>query len=61
MDVFDVNGRRITQLMDDEQPAGCYQVQLDGSSLASGVYFYRIEATGAGHHFMDIRKMMMIK
>lgn len=42
--VYDVLGREVRQLVDEYKTAGRYSVTFDGSDLASGVYFYRIEA-----------------
>lgn len=44
--VFDVLGRAIRVLVDGTQEAGPHDVHFDGSSLPSGIYFYRLTATG---------------
>ena len=49
--IYDVLGRRLRTLVDGMQPAGAQQVTWDGrneagASVASGVYFYRLEANG---------------
>lgn len=50
--VFDLSGRLVQRLMDEANlPAGYHDVRVsarrdDGGTLASGVYFYRIEAAG---------------
>jgi hypothetical protein len=41
--VFDLVGREITTLVHEECPAGQYSVLFDGSGLATGIYFYRIQ------------------
>jgi len=41
--VFDVLGNEIKTLVNEEKPAGFYDVELDASSLASGIYFYRLQ------------------
>jgi len=41
--VYDVLGREIRTLVDERQIAGDHSVKLDGSNLASGVYFYRLQ------------------
>ncbi|HMB98212.1 MAG TPA: T9SS type A sorting domain-containing protein [Balneolaceae bacterium] len=61
--VFDINGRRVTTLLNDESHnSGQHAVSFDASSLASGVYFYRINATAnSGQSFSDVKRMTLIK
>ena len=42
--IYDAVGREILLLVDREFAPGSYEVVLDGSSLASGTYFYRVQA-----------------
>lgn len=42
LEVYDVMGRRVQVIQDGLQQAGWHIVQFDGSNLASGVYFYRL-------------------
>ena len=46
VDVYDMQGRHIQTLIDQEQKAGRYEVNFDASNLASGLYLYRISANG---------------
>jgi len=56
--VFDVLGRQVTTLVDNErQNAGIHTVSFDAGRFSSGVYLYRIEAGS----FVQVRKMMLIK
>ncbi len=60
--VFNMLGQRVKLLVDRPQAAGTYEVMWDGtnesgSSVASGVYFYRLER---GEH-AEARKMVLIK
>ncbi len=55
--VFDVIGKEIATLVNSDHQPGVYQVKFDASSLASGIYYYRISAGS----FTDIKKMMLIK
>ena len=44
LSVFDVTGRRVQVLVDSFQPAGSHAVEWNTAGLASGLYFYRLEA-----------------
>ena len=55
--VYDILSREVTTLVNEDKKPGNYSVTFDGSNLASGVYFYRLEAG----HFVDTKKLMLIK
>ncbi len=55
--VFDMTGREVAVLINGQYSAGSYKVDYNASSLASGVYFYRLETES----FTDVKKMMLIK
>lgn len=55
--VFDLLGREIAVLMNKETAAGKYDVKFDGSNLSSGVYFYRLKASG----YVETKKLLLIK
>lgn len=55
--VYDVAGREIAVLADGHREAGRHSVSFDGSGLASGVYFYSLEADG----LVEQRKMVLMK
>ncbi len=55
--VYDMNGRVVSTLVNDRQNAGEYTVAFDASSLASGVYVYRLVA---GTHVFT-QKLTLIK
>ena len=55
--VYDVSGRLVQKLIDQKIFPGIYSVSFDGSTLASGVYFYTLE-TG---NFREYKKMILIK
>lgn len=55
--IYDMLGRKVDVLVDENQAAGHYTVQWDGSDAASGQYLYRIEAGG----FTTTRQMTLIK
>lgn len=54
--VFDILGREVKVLVDEDQEKGLYEVDFDATSLASGVYFYKLEAFDT-----SIKKMILIK
>ncbi|MBL1213047.1 MAG: T9SS type A sorting domain-containing protein [Ignavibacteriae bacterium] len=59
--VFDILGREITTLVNEQKPAGTYQVQFDESSvsrrISSGVYFYSLQYG----EFRETKKLMLLK
>jgi hypothetical protein len=55
--VFDVLGREISTLVNEERQAGIYRVTWDASKLPSGVYFYRLRAGD----FVETKKMVLTK
>ena len=57
MAIYNVLGQQVATLIDRKFEAGNHTVTFNGSSLASGVYFYRIEAG----QFTDMKKMVLIK
>ena len=60
--VFDVLGQEVVTLVNTNLVAGSHNVNFDASSLNSGIYFYRIEATGIdGTNFVDVKKMILTK
>lgn len=44
LDVFDITGRKVTELVNEVKSTGSYTVRFDASSLSSGVYFVRLQA-----------------
>jgi hypothetical protein len=55
--VYDYTGREIEILVNEEQPAGQYQVDFSGERLNSGLYFYKL---GSGNESV-MMKMMVVK
>jgi hypothetical protein len=55
--IYDLLGREIKTLINDFKLAGRYEVEFDGSNLASGIYFYKIQAG----EFVQTRKMVLLK
>ena len=57
LEVYDILGRVIKTLVNENKPAGSYTVDFDATNISSGVYFYKIESGG----FTDIKKMVVVK
>jgi len=55
--VYDILGRRVANLVSENQLSGQYTVNFDATRLASGTYLYRLEAGD----FVSVKKMMLIK
>jgi hypothetical protein len=55
--VYDMLGREIETLVNEEKNTGVYEVTFEGTKLPSGVYFYRIQ-TG---DFVQTKKMILLK
>ena len=55
--VYDVLGKEIETLVNEKKSPGTYEVTFDGSTLASGIYFYRMDAG----NFIETKKMLIIK
>ena len=56
--LFDINGREVNKLVDNEQIAGTYEVDFNGSNYSSGVYFYSLIING---NTVETKKMLFIK
>ncbi len=54
--VYDILGNEITTLVDEEKPAGQYEVEFKADNLTSGVYLYRLSAG----QFSEVRKMILL-
>ncbi len=55
--VFDVLGNEVATLINENQPAGTYDVTLDAGNLSSGVYYYTLQAG----EFTSTKKLMLMK
>jgi hypothetical protein len=55
--VYDDLGREVATIVDEEKPAGSYEVEFNASTLASGVYYYKI----VSGNFIETKKMILMK
>ena len=58
--VFDLLGREIITLAEEEQAAGYHQAVFDGSGLSSGTYVYQLMETDEQAHRQVLRKAMLL-
>ena len=62
--IYNLLGEEVVRLIEVEQNSGSHSAIWDASSVASGVYFYRLEVTGRGAAspaFVQTKKMLLIK
>lgn len=55
--VYDALGKAVRTMVNEYKTAGSYELSFDGAGLASGLYFYKMEAGD----FTEVKKMMLIK
>ncbi|MFZ2324732.1 MAG: T9SS type A sorting domain-containing protein [Ignavibacteriaceae bacterium] len=55
--IYDILGSEIATLVNEEKPAGKYEVNFNASQLASGIYIYKIQAG----NFISSKKMILLK
>jgi uncharacterized protein (DUF608 family) len=57
INLYNISGQKVDVIVDEKQKAGYYSVDFDAENLASGIYFYNIEA----NDFSQTRKMILVK
>jgi flagellar hook assembly protein FlgD len=62
LEVFNILGREVRRIVDQDLPAGVHRVMFDGRSssgnmLATGVYFYRLRTDA----YVETKKMLLLK
>ena len=57
LSVYDILGREVSVLVNERRDVGVHEVKFDGSDLASGMYFYRLQAGD----FVQTRKLLLLK
>ncbi len=55
--VYDILGKEVVMLVNEEQKPGVYEVMFDASNLPSGIYFYRLVAGD----FAETKRMILVK
>jgi hypothetical protein len=57
LSVYNTLGQQVATLVNESQEAGIHEVRFDGSGLASGVYFYRLQAGS----FVQTKKFVLLR
>jgi len=55
--IYDLLGKNVATLVNEEKPAGSYEVEFDASGLPSGIYIYRLTAG----NFSSSKKLIVLK
>jgi photosystem II stability/assembly factor-like uncharacterized protein len=55
--VYDILGREVATLVNEEKPAGEYEIEFNAANLPSGIYFYQLQAG----QFLETKKMILLK
>jgi hypothetical protein len=60
--IYDVLGRKVATLVNQQQAIGVYNVKFEAANLSSGIYFYKIDAVRNNNkEFTSIKKLMLLK
>ena len=57
MKIYDILGKEVKTLVNEQKPTGRYSASFEASDLASGVYIYRLQV----NNFVSSKKMMLVK
>jgi len=55
--VYNILGQEVITLVNEQQPAGNYEVSFDATNLTSGIYLYKIQAGD----YSDVKKMILLR
>ncbi|AFH50712.1 5'-Nucleotidase domain protein [Ignavibacterium album JCM 16511] len=55
--VYDILGNEVVTLVNEEKPAGYYEIEFNATELSSGVYFYRLQSG----NFTQTKKMILMR
>lgn len=57
LDIFDLNGKKVETLINQNLEAGSYEVKWNAENYPSGIYFYKLQAS----YYSETKKMILIK
>jgi hypothetical protein len=55
--VYDVLGNQVATLVNEDKPAGSYELEWNATNFPSGIYFYQLKAGS----FIQTKKMVLMK
>ena len=59
--VYDITGKEVSVLANENRVAGYYTMQFNGEKLSSGVYFYRLDFSGITGSSTQVKRMVLVK
>ncbi|MEO8513979.1 MAG: T9SS type A sorting domain-containing protein, partial [Ignavibacteria bacterium] len=59
--IYDITGRRIQKLLNEELNAGEYEINFNADGLSSGTYFYKLIINSGKEVFTETKRMVLIK
>jgi hypothetical protein len=63
--IYDILGKEVATLVDEEKEPGIFKIEFSTIGLASGIYFYRIEAANSsassGQSFVNTKKIILLR
>jgi len=57
LSIYNTLGQKVRTIVDKQQAAGLHTISFDANALASGIYFYRLQAG----NFVQVRKMILLR
>jgi len=57
INIFDLAGKKVTTLINENQNSGIHSIQFDGNNFASGIYYYQLLTP----EYSEVKKMVLIK
>ena len=63
LSIYDLTGKLVSKLLNNTEQPGYHSVNFNAANLASGIYFYRVEAVSVdgSKKFSDTKKLVLLK
>jgi hypothetical protein len=55
--VYDILGKEVATLVNEQLAPGTYEVDWDGTNYSSGIYFYQLKT----ENFLQTKKLILLK